>query len=372
MKLFLVFLLLAHLAFSQSTFFTGGNICKDEDWHLTFSDEFDGDSLDQSKWSSHFPCSDGSDQCDGARVADGGIYLDSNIIVSNGTLKFITKKQTTTWFSKTRDYTSGMIYSKSSPYRFKYGKFEIRCKVPSGKGFFSTFWMFGGDGVGTATEIDVFEISGSTPNHHHLGILKYHETELISQYDYGYDGNDFSREFHVFDATWDPFFINFSVDGTQVFHIARFMTLAGREVNWCCVDPGVYNMNPSYPSGESNQVSIIAFLTLLTGNDAPNNSTTFPNQMEVDYIRLYQRDTISKPDNECVITLFPNPVLDKLTVKKNNMNFIKIQNVFGEEILSLKVNGDESEIDVSDLKRGIYFILVNSGTDILSGKLIKL
>ncbi len=371
LKLFVVFILLMVPAISQTTFFTGGNICKEEEWHLVFNDEFNGDTLDRSKWATHFPCSDGSDQCAGARLSDGEIHLDSNVIVSDGTLKFIAKRQTASWFSNTRDYTSGMIYSNSYPYRFKYGKFEIKCKIPSGKGFFSSFWMFGGDGQGTATEIDVFEIKGDTPKHHHLGILKYHETELLSQYDYSYDGIDLSDGFHIFNVVWDPFFMNFNVDGINVFTIPRFYTLSANEVNWCCVDPGVYLVNPTYPSGATNEVSIISTLTILAGNDAPNSSTIFPNQMEIDYVRLYQRDSIPEIEDECTISIFPNPTSHSITVRKKKMTFIRIENIFGQEIISVKTSGDESVIDINALVQGIYFVLVKSGTDILSGKFIK-
>ncbi len=38
------------------------------------------------------------------------------------------------------DYTSGMIYSN---YKFDYGMFEIKCKIPKGKGFWPAFWMAG-------------------------------------------------------------------------------------------------------------------------------------------------------------------------------------------------------------------------------------
>src|SRR5688500_14175254 len=121
---------------SQSTFFTGGNICSDGGWILKFSDEFNGDSLDRTKWINYFPYTEtGNDQCEFCRTHgdEGQIFTDTNLSLSEGTLKLIARKQQATWFSATRNYTSAIIHSKYD-FRFMYGKFEIRCKLPYGKG----------------------------------------------------------------------------------------------------------------------------------------------------------------------------------------------------------------------------------------------
>ncbi len=377
MKLLIVYLfsiLLSASAYSQSTFFTGGNICSDAEWHLVFDDEFNGDSLDRSVWLTYFPCAaDWTDQCEGSRVEKKNIYTDSSVVESNGTLKLIAKRQTASWYSQTRDYTSGVILAKSQ-FRFGYGKYEIRCKIPAGQGLGSAFWMFGGDGMGTATEIDVFEIHGHTPHHHHLGYIKYHETQKLGAHECAYDGIDFSQDFHVYSFEWDPFFVNFTVDSLTVFKASRFYTLSGTQVTWCCVEPGIYSMEPYFPFGKSEMLGPIANLSL-GGNgssqDAPDSTTPSLTQFEIDYIRVYQRDPPSSANYDCEVILFPNPVTNHLNIKKNKMTLLRIENVLGEILFSKEVSGDETEVDVSIFSKGIYFVEVQSDDGTFASKFIK-
>jgi len=254
-----------------------------------------------------------------------------------------------------------------------YGKFEIRCKIPSGKGFFPAFWMFGGTGTGTATEIDVFEIGGATPHHHKVGFIKYHETEYLGAHQYAYEGVDFSLDFHIYSAEWDPFFITFLVDGDIVFKTSRFYTISGTEVTWCCVEPGIYNAQPFYPSGQNNMVGLIANLPIGSKKDEddPNEDTPFPSQFEIDYIRVYQRDPPSSADYNCEVLLYPNPASSYLKIKKNRMTLVRIENVFGEILFSKEVTGDETEVDVRNLSKGIYFIEVQSEDGTFANKFIR-
>ncbi len=356
-------------SFAQSTFFTGGNICSDSAWHLVFNDEFDGDSLDRSKWINYYPyTASGNDQCEFCRTHgdEGAVFTDTNLEVSNGTLKLIARRQTATWFSATRDYTSGLIHSTYN-YKFMYGKFETRCKIPSGKGLGSAFWMFGG----TGTEIDVFEIHGDKPNHHAMGIIKWHDQDFFARHDCAIDGIDFSLDFHVYSIEWDPFFITFYVDGEQVFLTSRFYTIAGTQVTWCCVEPGVYNVLPAFPSGEDDHVNVIASLGVGAHGNAPDNNTIIPAIFEIDYIRVYQRDPPSSANYDCEVLLFPNPVTNHLTIKKNKMTGIQVVNVLGEKLFSKSVSADETDVDVSAFHQGIYFVEVQSEDGTFAAKFIK-
>ena len=367
--LFCFFIAFSFSSFSQSTFFTGGNICAVSAWHLVFNDEFNGDSLDRTKWINYYPyTSDGSDQCEFCRTHgdEGAVYTDTNLEVSNGTLKLIARRQTASWFTATRDYTSSLIHS-AYDFKFMYGKFETRCKIPSGKGLGSAFWMFGG----TGTEIDVFEIHGDKPKHHGMGVIKWHETEFFARHDCAHETIDLSQDFHVYSVEWDPFFVTFYVDGEQVFLTSRFYTLSGTQVTWCCVEPGVYDLIPAFPSGENNKVNIIASLGVGANDDAPNSSTIFPSQFEIDYIRVYQRDPPSSANYDCEVLLYPNPTLNKIMIKKNKMTLVRIENIFGEILFSKEVSGDETEVDISVFIKGIYFVEVQSKDGTFATKFIK-
>ncbi|CAN5652598.1 hypothetical protein BH11BAC1_BH11BAC1_01550 [soil metagenome] len=371
LKLFLVFLFFDHSSFSQATFFTGGNICKNEEWQLAFSEEFDDDTLDHNVWMTYYPCNDDwSVPCEGARVSNNNLWLENNVVESNGSLKLIAKEETATWFSTTRNFTSGLIFSNGS-HRFPIGKFEMRGKIPSGQGLHASFWLFGGDNVGTGTEIDIFEFRGNKPGYYHPGVYKYHNAEFIAHEDCKIESNDFSLDFHIYDVEWDPFFITFNIDHNPVCVINRIYTLSGKEVTWCCVEPGVYNRQPVYPPGLNNTVSIIAGLGIGDGDDSPNGNTNLPAQFEIDYIRVYQRDTTIKNDFNCEVLLYPNPAFTSLMVKKNKMTLVRIENIFGEILFTKQVSTDEAEVDVSFLKQGIYFIEVQSEDGTFANKFIK-
>ncbi len=373
MKITLFLFSFPFIASAQTTFFTGGNICPNSEWSLVFNDEFGGDSLDREKWINYFPDTyDGSDQCEFCRTHgnEGQIFTDTNLEVSNGTLKLIARRQTATWFTATRDFTSSLIHSKYD-FKFMYGKFETRCKIPSGKGLMSAFWMFGGTGDGIGTEIDAFEIDGAEPNNHGMGVIKWHETEFFARHDCSYEGNQLEGDFHVFSVEWDPFYVKFFVDGNEVFVTSRFYTLSGTQVTWCCVEPGVYSVLPAFPSSSHDYVYVNLSLGVGAGDDAPNNNTPFPSQFEIDYIRVYQREPPSSADYNCEVVLFPNPVSSVLKIRKNKMTLVRIENIFGEILFSKQVNADEIAADVSFFKQGIYFVEVQSGDGTFANKFIK-
>ena len=81
--------------------FGGGNICTDAPWQLVFSDDFEGDSLDRSKWMTWYPYGENSsDQCSFCRTHgdEGQIYRDENVEVKNGLLRLTARKEAGTWY----------------------------------------------------------------------------------------------------------------------------------------------------------------------------------------------------------------------------------------------------------------------------------
>ena len=121
--------------------FGGGNLCVDEPWQLVFSDDFDGDSLDREKWMTWYPYGEnGSDQCWFCRThgEEGQVYRDENAVVENGILKLVVQRESDSWYDLPRDYTSGMVHSRQA--FTDYARYEIRCKIPEGDGFWPAFF----------------------------------------------------------------------------------------------------------------------------------------------------------------------------------------------------------------------------------------
>jgi beta-glucanase (GH16 family) len=282
----LLFSFYMQVSAQRDTLLPAGNLCSSGHWELVFSDEFDGLALDPQKWISWFPYSnDGTDQCEFCRTHgnEGQIYSDDNIKESEGTLKLIAKRETKKWFNAERQYSSGMIHSKKE---FGFGRYEIRCKLPIGMGFWPAFWMFGNK----ATELDVFEIGTQKSHRNHVGIISW---PINQKLDFGYNGNKSLTEgFHTFAMEWDTNFIRFEVDSSEVWRISKFITKRGRTIKRCDIKAGKYRIQPVYPL-KDEKLSIIANVAVGTENTpfthSPDANTVFPNQMEIDWIRVYQR-----------------------------------------------------------------------------------
>jgi beta-glucanase (GH16 family) len=122
------------------------------DWVMVWSDEFEGSSIDKNKWSHEINCTGGGNneqQC----------YGDSpeNSFVSGGTLKIVAKPAEE---GAALPYTSARLNTRYKA-DFKYGRFEMRAKLPSGQGSWPAFWMLPTDYVygewPKSGEIDILE-----------------------------------------------------------------------------------------------------------------------------------------------------------------------------------------------------------------------
>jgi beta-glucanase (GH16 family) len=217
-------------------------------WHLVFADEFEGNTLDTSKWKLPYQgmIRDFDRKDEMQWYANTGttpyIPISNNIEISNGTLKLITKKETefygtyvinfdtNPWTYKTTnfEYTSAQIESKQ---KFGYGRYEIRCKIPKGKGFWPAFWLFGNS---RANEIDILEFwnERDCANVYYANRLSKNPHFNI-HYNFNVGGDtldclsdlcgcadlicfsdaaDFSEDFHTFTMIWDYYTISWFID----------------------------------------------------------------------------------------------------------------------------------------------------------------
>ena len=132
-------------------------------WTLTWSDEFDADSLDPEKWSLEHACWGGGNnerQC----------YTDraENVELVNGLLRIVALEETFTGpdfpgdtAQRTQPYTSGKAITQGLA-DWRYGRIAIRGKLPEGQGTWPAFWMLAATDTYTNTwplhgEIDIME-----------------------------------------------------------------------------------------------------------------------------------------------------------------------------------------------------------------------
>ena len=226
---------------------------------LVWSDEFDTPGAPNSnKWGYDLGAS-------GWGNNELQYYTDrrDNSYVTDGTLKIVAKKEA---FSSSQ-YTSARLLSKGK-YSFKYGKVEVRAKIPAGVGTWPAIWMLG-DNINTVSwpacgEIDIMEHVGRDLN------------KIISAFHYPvYYGSNAkvattmvptaTTEFHVYKLEWTP-------ASMQIF-----------------VDDKLFHTLPNSPSIPYNQNFFLILNIAMGGNlggpiDPSFTSTTF----EIDYVRVYQ------------------------------------------------------------------------------------
>ncbi len=188
--------------------------------------------------------------------------------------------------------------------------------------------MFGGDPV--YNEIDVFEFWNEKNifgNYDPIKSTKVHNMNIHFDY-YGngsksscatyYDGVDFSQDFHVFTLIWERDKIQWFVDGSIKRTDYRYYTILGQSTG-CQINAWTpYIMNRIYTK---DPMQIILNFAIQNGNNSPLNSTIFPSQMEIDYVKYYQRDPAQDVSIPVINTLTPeNQIYSPLMI---NDDYIK-------------------------------------------------
>jgi beta-glucanase (GH16 family) len=177
------------------------------------------------------------------------------------------------WYG-TCQYTSARL-NTAGRFIQAYGRFEARLKVPRGQGLWPAFWMLGNDigsvGWPNSGEIDVMENVGFEPNTVHgsmHGPGNSGGNPLTGTYSLP-GGAAFADGFHTFTVDWAPDSVTFFVDGVQYARHVPAETGG---------NPWVFN-HPFF-----------VILNVAVGGNwpgSPNASTVFPQEMVVDYVRVY-------------------------------------------------------------------------------------
>lgn len=187
----------------------------------------------------------------------------------SGNLKIVARAES--WLG--RNYTSGRI-TTAGKREFKYGRFEARLKVPTGQGLWPAFWLLGAD-IGTVGwpqtgEIDIMEQRGQAPTVNH-GTL----------HGPGYSGGGgLTRAFTLSSGRFDT-----------AFHVYR-VDWSASKISWY-VDDQLYNEvnKGDQPGAWVYDHTFYIILNVAVGGGfvgAPNGSTTFPQEMTVDWVRVSQ------------------------------------------------------------------------------------
>ncbi len=270
--------------------------CQKGEYKLVFQDEFEGNTLDTTKWYTFYPYGPETrpDSCAFCRThTSANVYREQNVKVENGFLTLKSARETSNWFGAEYGYTSGMVHSKQA--FTTYSKYEIRCKLPKGKHQWPAFWVFG-----WSTEFDVFEFICRGPRKPEFSIHKWWKSECPDQkkvsrgapcyssqtriVDFGID---FSEDFHTFTLEYEPHMIKYYIDGIMIRYIPRYYDIKGRPINTCNLGPDRYLTEAAFPN-DGEPVQVIASQSVC--KKFKDKKVVWPNFMEVDYIRVYQKE----------------------------------------------------------------------------------
>ena len=246
---------------------------KAAEWQLVWSDEFNSSKLDYSKWNVSVDAFGGGNQ-------ELQLYTDrpKNVRLENGKLVIEAHRDNPNIQGTQRQFSSGKIRTKHRG-DWSYAKIEIRAKLPIGKGIWPAIWMLPTDekyGPWAASgEIDIVELNGSRPSEL-LGTLHYggkwphnrssgSKTKLAK--------GTFADRFHIFGIEWSKGEVRWMLDG-EYWQIQK---------KWSTKD-GLF------PAPFDQRFHLL--LNIAVGGrfvGGPSAETTFPVQMKVDWIRVYQR-----------------------------------------------------------------------------------
>jgi beta-glucanase (GH16 family) len=248
------------------------------EWKLIWSDEFegkDGSGIDSSKWTNDVGGS-------GWGNHELQYYTDrlTNVSQAQGMLVIKALQEHYTGSDKvSREYTSARVTTRKS-LNVTYGRFESRIKVPYGQGIWPAFWLLGQNienvGWPSCGEIDIMELIGKEPANVYATIHGpgYSGTKGISV-SFSLKNNErFTDGFHVFALEWEPEVLRFYCDGT----LYQTLTPSNlpRGTKWVYDRPYFVLLN-------------LAVGGVWPGN--PDTTTTFPQFMYIDYVRVFQRAT---------------------------------------------------------------------------------
>lgn len=241
------------------------------EWKLVWSDEFDTDGLpDTIRWNYDTRGNEygwGNNEKQWYTVADT-----DNALVSNGVLTITAIKEPTSG----KAYSSARLTTKGKG-DWKYGKIEVRAKLPAGNGTWPAIWMLPTDskygGWPKCGEIDIMEHVGFNPDtvfstvhtgkfNHMIGTQVGKKTGLPTA----------TTDFHVYTTEWEENEIRSYVDGKHYFTFKN--NGEGFE---------------AWPFDQSFHLILNLAIGGGLGGKKGIDDSKFPHTFEIDYVRVYQK-----------------------------------------------------------------------------------
>jgi len=303
-----------------------------EGYSLVWSDEFNAETINAANW--QYETGDGTDY--GLQAGWGNnelqLYTESATnsgIEQDGDMSVLYIRATD---DGAGNYTSAKLTTQNL-FSMRFGRIDIKAKMPKGQGIWPAVWALG-DNIDEISwpgcgEIDIVEILGHEPGkmystlHYTNSENKHGEKQGV----YELSGESFNDAYHVFSLNWTPENLAFSID-----------------------DELIQEMTIDDEMKEFLRSFYLALNVAVGGNwpGYPDNTTSFPQSMYVDYIRVFEKDDFEAPDA-------PPLDIDEETIGGNIQADIAQHainddfSVLGSAEVLVWGGGGEPEVSTSDL-----------------------
>ncbi len=237
-------------------------------YELLWNDEFDGTRLKDQYWT--YDLGDGCPNC-GWGNNELQYYRKNNATVSDDLLIIEARKES----YQNKNYTSARVKTQGLK-TFKYGRIDIRALLPEGQGIWPALWMLGANitsvGWPSCGEIDIMEMIGGNGREKTVhGTLHWAGNggeHLQAGSGKSLSSGTYADEYHVFSIIWNEFSIKWLINNQQ-YH--------------------VISITPADLS-EFHQNFFLIFNLAVGGNwpGNPDSTTKFPQQLKVDYVRVFK------------------------------------------------------------------------------------
>ena len=271
-------------------------------WTLVWRDEFEGDCVDPAKWDHdigngffHYPSNSwiagwGNEELQYYTREPENVSVKDSLLTLRAVKESLHGCGYTSARLKTRKRDGGSLFSQC------YGRFEIRAKVPWGKGLWPALWMLPQDdrygGWPASGEIDLMEIVGEKPhevlNSIHFGSSGSAARQLITHV-HPLGNGDNVAGWHVYAAEWEPGEIRFYVDDVHTSSCKHWWSCGKTRNGVGVVAASLRDLKP-WPA-PFDQPFYLLMNVAVGGNfpGAPNAETVFPAELVVDYVRVYEK-----------------------------------------------------------------------------------
>jgi hypothetical protein len=238
-----------------------------ENYDLVWNDEFNSSEIDEANWV--FETGSGCPNLCGWGNNELQYYRKDNAWIEEDVLVIEARNES----FQGSGYTSARLKTQGK-YTFRYGRVDIRALLPEGQGIWPALWMLGENitsiGWPACGEIDIMEMIGGEGRENEVhGTLHWdNDGHTFTGKGYTLGSGVFADEYHVFSIEWDPSSIRWFVNNIKFHEIS---------------------ITASHMS--EFQENFFFVINIAVGGNwpgSPDETTVFPQQMKVDYIRVFQ------------------------------------------------------------------------------------